>query len=116
MKYFVLLATFAFLGCAVVAQNTSVVTDSQSAGLSFKVRPTDAKIYIDKEFVGLAKYFDGEKRRLNILPGEHIIELKRKGYKDIVKHVYVSDTQEHFSYDMARDSGQSRGGDFVIKT
>lgn len=103
MKYFSIFFLLMFLGCTVVAQKTSIVTDDQMGALSFDVRPTDAKIFVDGEFVGLAKYFDGNKRRLKIQPGTHIIALKRDGYKDIIKQIYTSDTQEHFNYDMAGD-------------
>jgi hypothetical protein len=90
------------------------VTDSQAGYLSFEVKPVDAKIYVDGDFVGLAKYFNGKKRRLKILPGEHIIELKRDGYQGIRRHLYTSDTQEHFQYDMTLVEGGSRN--FVIRT
>ena len=104
MKYLALFFVFMFLGCSVVAHKTSIIAEDQMGALSFKVRPPDAKIYVDGEFVGLAKYFDGNSRRLKIQPGTHIIALKRDGYKDITKQIYTSDTQEHFDYDMAIDS------------
>ena len=103
MKYFSLLLLLFFAGCTVVPQTTSVITDDQMGALSFNVKPKDAKIYVDGEFVGLAKYFNGKKRRMKIQPGTHIIELKRDGYKNITKQIYTSDTQDHFSYDMASD-------------
>lgn len=103
MKYLPLFFVMMFLGCSVVAHKTTVVAEDQMGSLSFKVRPPDANIYVDNEFVGLAKYFDGNRRRLKIQPGTHIIVLKRDGYKDITKQIYTSDTQEHFDYDMAVD-------------
>jgi hypothetical protein len=105
MKYLSLFFVLMFVGCSVVAHKTSIIAEDQTGALSFKVRPPDAKIYVDGEFVGLAKYFDGEHRRLKILPGTHIVALKRDGYKDITKQIYTSDTEEHFDYDMAIDSG-----------
>lgn len=103
MKYLSFLLVMLFLGCSVVAHKTSVIAEEQMGALSFKVRPPDAKIFVDDEFVGLAKYFDGNNRRLKIQPGTHVITLKRDGYKDITKQIYTSDTQEHFNYDMAID-------------
>jgi hypothetical protein len=114
MKKILLLIGLAFAGCTVVSHNTSVIPDGQSGTLTFDVKPTDAKIYIDGEFVGLAKYFTGKKRELRILSGEHTVQLKRDGYHDITRKVYISDTQEHFQYNMAPD--ESEGGRFVVRT
>ena len=116
MRYISLLVILLFAGCTVVAHDTSIITDDQMGSLSFDVRPKDAKIYVDGEFVGLAKYFDGQKRKIKILPGEHIIMLRRQGYQDIAKKIYMSDTQEHFSYDMAGDIEKSGTSRFVIRT
>lgn len=105
---FFLISIFLFAGCTVVSNRTAVVTDEQNGYLSFDVKPVEAKIFVDNEFVGLAKYFNGKKRRLKILPGEHLIELKCPGYEEIRKRIYMSDTEEHFAYDMTPVKGDSR--------
>lgn len=112
MKKILIFLMVAFMGCSTVPNTTSIITDSQAGALSFDVKPRDAKVFVDGEFVGLSKYFDGEKRRINLAPGEHLIELRRDGYKTISRRVYMSDTQEHFNYDMT----PTDGGDFVVRT
>jgi len=111
----ILLAAFLLTGCSVTSYTTSVETDDQMGWLSFQVRPDEAKVYVDDEFVGLAKYFDGKKRRLKIQPGEHVVRITHPGYKDAVRRVYMSDTEETFRYDLARDLDSAVSG-AVIRT
>lgn len=114
MKKFLLAGALLLAGCTVVSNRSSVVTDSQAAYLSFDITPVDAKVFVDNEFVGLAKYFNGKKRRLKIQPGQHVVEIKRDGYQDIRKTFYMSDTQEHLQYNMAPVEGDR--GKAVIRT
>lgn len=55
----------------------------QSGYLNLDVRPSDAEVFVDGEFRGIAKDFDGSPSYLELLKGEHRITLRKKGYSAV---------------------------------
>jgi hypothetical protein len=65
----------------------------QSAGMppgpdlaivSTKVRPKNARVYLDDRFVGRARYLDGKPGYLYLEPGVYRLELRFDGYRTVV--------------------------------
>jgi len=65
----------------------------QSAGMpqgpdlaivSIKVRPKNARVYLDDRFVGRARYLDGTPGYLYLEPGAYRLELRFDGYRTVV--------------------------------
>ena len=48
--------------------------------LRLKVKPRDAKVYVDGYFAGVVDDFDGVFQRLHLVPGRHHIEIRSDGY------------------------------------
>jgi hypothetical protein len=46
-----------------------------------KVKPRDAKVYIDGIFVGTVDEFDGAFQKLKMGPGRHRVEVKADGFE-----------------------------------
>ena len=50
------------------------------AELRLKVKPREAKVYVDGYFAGVVDDFDGVFQRLHLVPGQHHIEIRADGY------------------------------------
>jgi len=120
-RYFVvgllIVLSFSMVGCSVVPHSTSVVTDDQSGTLVFHVQPEDADIFVDGQYMGEAYQFNGKKRKIKLSNGEHVVELKKKGYKDVSRRFYISDSEEEFRVIMTLE--EKEGGEqphFLLQT
>ncbi len=93
------LATIVF-NCA--PPRTSVKTDDQSGTVVFKGTPSYAIIKINEKEVGKARDFDGKSSVLKLKSGKYKIELSSDGFKPLVKHIYLSDTQEIIEFQLEK--------------
>jgi hypothetical protein len=62
---------------------------TNSGGVSFEVNPSDAQIYVDGRYIGVAENFDGTKQPLTLPSGQHRIELRAEGYQVVTFDVNV---------------------------
>src|SRR5947207_12063282 len=60
-----------------------VFTDWQPSNLHIAVTPNDAYVFVDKRYVGLASYFGGAFKRLQLHAGPHLLELRKPGYDSV---------------------------------
>lgn len=60
------------------------------AVVSIKVRPKDARVYLDDRFVGRARYLDGKPGYLYLEPGAYRLELRLDGHQTLVMGVEAS--------------------------
>ena len=69
----------------------SYVPHYQGAGsLRLKIKPADAKVYIDGYYVGMVDSFDGVFQKLNVDAGPHKVELRADGYQTTEFDVVVT--------------------------
>jgi hypothetical protein len=61
--------------------------------VALKVKPKNAQVYVDGNFVGAAGSFDGFPGYLWIPPGTHRIELVQVGYTNLVQEIEVGSGQ-----------------------
>jgi hypothetical protein len=63
----------------------------QGAGsLRLKIKPADAKVYIDGYYVGMVDSFDGVFQKLNVDAGPHKVELRADGFQTTEFEVVVT--------------------------
>jgi hypothetical protein len=79
-------------GCA--APRTTVRTDDQAGTVVFKVKPSNAVVWVDGQQVGEARAFDGSSSVLKLAPGTHTIGLSAPGRGNYETKIYLSDSQE----------------------
>jgi hypothetical protein len=53
------------------------------ASLRIQVSPKQAEVYVDGYFVGSVDSFDGTFQRLDVRPGEHVVEIFHEGHRPI---------------------------------
>jgi hypothetical protein len=53
------------------------------ASLRIQVTPRQAEVYIDGYYVGIVDSFDGTFQRLDVTPGEHVLEIFLEGHRTI---------------------------------
>jgi hypothetical protein len=58
-------------------------------GLRLKVKPTNARVYVDGYFAGKVDQFDGSRQKLEIEHGKHKIEISAPGYKPAVFEIEI---------------------------
>ena len=58
-------------------------------GLNLKVKPTNARVYVDGYFAGKVDQFDGSREKLEIERGKHKIEISAVGYTPVVFEVEI---------------------------
>jgi hypothetical protein len=69
----------------------SYVPHYQGAGsLRLKIKPAEAKVYIDGYYVGMVDSFDGVFQKLNVDAGPHKVELRANGYQTTEFDVVVT--------------------------
>jgi hypothetical protein len=68
-------------------------TAEPEGSIRLKVKPRDAKVYIDGYFVGVVDSFDGAFQKVSVGGGHHRVEVKADGYETAVFDVLVTPTQ-----------------------
>jgi len=63
--------------------------DKQGA-LKLKVKPRNAKVYVDGFYVGLVDQFDGASQKLTLNQGRHTVEIKAEGFETALLDVEVT--------------------------
>lgn len=58
-------------------------------GLRLKVKPDAAAVYVDGEYVGAVRQFDGLFHKLHLDAGNHAVELRAPGYESLAFHVRI---------------------------
>jgi hypothetical protein len=105
MRVFTSVLLFAMmLGCA--APRTTVRTDDQSGSVVFKVKPSNAIVWVDGRQVGPARSFDGSSSVLKLPPGIHIIGVTAPGRAPYETKIYLSDSQELIQVELPPEAGQ----------
>jgi hypothetical protein len=58
-------------------------------GLRLKVKPTNARVYVDGYYAGKVDQFDGSRQQLEIERGKHKIEISALGYAPVVFEIEI---------------------------
>jgi len=58
--------------------------------LKLKVKPRNAKVYVDGFYVGLVDEFDGARQKLTLNGGRHRVEIRAEGFETAVLEVLVT--------------------------
>jgi hypothetical protein len=58
-------------------------------GLRLKVKPTNARVYVDGYYAGKVDQFDGSRQKLEIERGTHKIEISALGYTPVVFEIEI---------------------------
>jgi len=84
---------------------SSRVYGGQDQGqLKLKVKPRNAKVYVDGYYVGLVDEFDGAFQKLTLNGGRHKVELRADGYESAEFDVLITPDQTvTFAGDMKRN-------------
>jgi hypothetical protein len=72
------------------APSTPIVVgpgSTQYGGVSLEVSPSDASVYVDGEYAGLVRDFDGTQGTLTLANGHHQIEITAPGYEPMTLDV-----------------------------
>ena len=59
------------------------------SSLRIEVNPREARVYIDGYLAGRVDEFDGQRQRLRIPPGQHVIVIYLEGYRSLRQHLYL---------------------------
>ena len=59
-------------------------------GLRLKVKPSNARVYVDGYYAGNVDSFDGSFQKLAIERGKHKIEISAPGYKALVFEIEIT--------------------------
>jgi hypothetical protein len=68
-------------------------TGAAEGAIRLKVKPRDAKVYIDGVFVGVVDSFDGTFQKLSVSGGHHKVEIRAEGYETAEFDVLVTPEQ-----------------------
>jgi hypothetical protein len=60
-----------------------------AGGLSFDIRPEDARVYVDRQYVGVAAQFSATDPPLSLAPGRHRVEIHAPGFEVIAFDVDI---------------------------
>lgn len=82
-------AGFTYLS-ACTPPNATVEGRSNDGLFAIIADPSSAEVYVDGQFMGKARRFDGSPGYLQIASGTHRLELRKDGYKTWVRDVYSS--------------------------
>ncbi len=81
------LGFFLFIGCGMPAETLKAVSN---AGLvKIVAEPSSADVYVDGNYVGRAKDFNGNPGLLRLSNGTHTIVLMKDGYQSYTRRVFV---------------------------
>jgi hypothetical protein len=73
--------------------STRVYSGQGEGALKLKVKPRNAKVYVDGYFVGIVDQFDGMKQKLTLNGGNHKVEVKADGYETAEFDVLITPGQ-----------------------
>lgn len=59
-------------------------------GVSFEMTPSDAEIYVDGDYAGIASEFSPTSQPLTLTPGPHTIEVRAAGHRTLVFEVTIA--------------------------
>jgi hypothetical protein len=62
----------------------------EEGSLRLKIRPKDAEVYVDGNYVGIVDDFDGHFQRLPLTSGPHRLEVRAAGYEPLLLDVQIS--------------------------
>ena len=62
----------------------------ERVGVRLEIAPKETEVYVDGYYAGQVDKFDGFLQRLNVAPGQHVIELYLDGYKIAREKLYAS--------------------------
>jgi hypothetical protein len=58
-------------------------------GITLEITPSDADVFVDGEFVGQVRDFDGVGAPLNLMAGRHRVEVRAGGYEPLAFDIDV---------------------------
>jgi hypothetical protein len=76
-------------GCATAPSKAILAYDGQEGGIQLFVRPVDADVYVDGDYMGKVKDFQGDKA-LWLPSGLHAMEVRRDGYITFFRQLEVT--------------------------
>jgi hypothetical protein len=74
--------------------------------VSIDVRPRDARVHLDKRFVGRARYLDGKPGYLYLEPGSYSLEIRLEGYRTVLVKL---DADVSCRYDLKHRMERAKG-------
>ena len=77
-------------GSTEVAADTRTGAFRDTGSLRLKIKPRDAKVYIDGYYVGLVDSFDGLFQKLGIDSGAHRVEIRADGHEPLQFEVLIT--------------------------
>ncbi len=81
------LMAFSLLGCGLPTETLKAV--GNEGLLKIVAEPASAEVYVDGNFVGRARDFNGNPGLLRLTHGTHTIELEKDGYQPYTRRVFV---------------------------
>ena len=73
--------------------SSGVYSTSEQGNLKLKVKPRNAKVYVDGYFVGLVDEFDGAFQKLALNSGRHKVEVRAEGFETAEFDVLITPEQ-----------------------
>jgi hypothetical protein len=84
----------------------------ETSAVRLKVKPSDARVFVDGGYVGTVDDFDGAFQQLDLKPGRHEISVKRAGYVTRRFRVYAAPARTlKIEEQMEKGSGQDKAED-----
>ena len=80
-------------GAGYGAYSNQVYGGQDQGNLKLKVKPRNAKVYVDGFYVGLVDEFDGAFQKLTLNGGRHKLELRADGYETAEFDVLITPEQ-----------------------
>jgi len=80
-------------GAGYGSYSNRVYSGQGQGALKLKVKPRDAKVYVDGYYVGLVNQFDGMLQKLSLNGGSHKVEVKADGYETAEFDVLITPGQ-----------------------
>src|ERR1051326_4644670 len=80
-------------GAGYGSYSSRVYSGQGQGALKLKVKPRDAKVYVDGYYVGLVNQFDGMLQKLSLNGGSHKVEVKADGYETAEFDVLITPGQ-----------------------
>ncbi len=77
------------VGCAKPPPAALLAYGGSQGGVQFMVAPNDAQVFVDAEYKGLVRDFQGD-RVLWLLRGLHAVEIRRDGYLTFFRQIQTS--------------------------
>jgi hypothetical protein len=80
-------------GAGYGAYSSNVYGGHDQGALKLKVKPRNAKVYVDGFYVGIVDDFDGAFQKLTLNGGRHKVELRADGYETTEFDVLITPQQ-----------------------